>query len=39
MARISSVTREDVPDDQLEAFDQFVKQREVCPPPDLSPLC
>ena len=27
MARIGSVTREDVPDDQLEAFDQFVKQR------------
>ena len=27
MARISTVTREGVPDDQLEAFDQFVKQR------------
>ena len=27
MTRISTVTREDVPDDQLEVFDQFVEQR------------
>ena len=27
MARISSVTREGVPEDQLEAFDRFVEQR------------
>ena len=27
MARIDSVTRESIPDDQLEAFDEFVKQR------------